>query len=77
MNEKKVRAIIEKQEKKRVFSALQADAEREGLIPESPIYLLRKFLVPMHYGWGFMLGVYAGIFAVFISYILAVALLHM
>ncbi len=77
MNEEKITAIIEKQEVKRALSALQADVERQGLIPENPLFLLRKLSVPLHYGWGFILGVYAGIFSVFISFIVALILFHL
>jgi hypothetical protein len=76
MTDREISIVLEKIERKRCLSRLQALAEEKGEIPRMPFLLLRKWGRRLQYAGGFLLGCFIGIFALLVSFIVFVRLLH-
>jgi hypothetical protein len=72
----RLEAIIKERERKKFFSELQSEAEKEGRIPPMPSLMLRKFEKTLQFAGGAFLGILLGMFAVFVTYLLVVMLFH-
>ena len=71
-----IRSILEKKERRKLFSRLQALAEEEGQIPTMPCFLLRKMCYPLQYSGGILFGIFIGIVTFFLNFIIFVLLFH-
>ena len=69
--------ILERRERKKFLSQLQAWAEKTGHIPPMPFLLLRKMACPLQYVGGMLLGIFLGIFTLVFNLLLFVWLLHL
>jgi hypothetical protein len=72
-----VTRIIEEHEKRKCFARLQSEAEEAGKIPPMPRLLLRRLGRFFQYVGGGFLGIFVGLFAYLLNYIIIVLLLHM
>lgn len=72
----RVEAIIKERERKKFLSELQSTAEREGEIPSTPPLLLRKLEGTFQYAGGVFLGLFLGMVAMFMSYVVSVLIFH-
>ena len=77
MHSKDIITILEKQERKKLFSRLQAAAEEKGDVPPMPSLLLPKMAHTLQYTGGALLGISIGIFILFFNFMLLVWLLHL
>jgi len=69
--------VLEKRERKRILSELQASAEKEGHVPSTPFLLLRKMAYPLQCIAGVLLGIFIGVFALLANFLVIVWLLHL
>ena len=74
---KEIEIIIEKEERERYFSEIQARMEEEGIIPETPSLLLRRFKRLLEYTGGVCLGAFVGSFILLINFVIFVYFLHL
>jgi hypothetical protein len=69
--------ILERRERKKFLSQLQASAEKTGHIPPTPFLLLRKMARPLQYVGGALMGIFLGILTLVFNFVLFVWLLHL
>lgn len=69
--------IIEKSERKRVFSKLHALAVEEKHVPPTPFLYLSKTAPSLQYIGGILIGSSIGVLSFLFNFILFVYLLHM
>lgn len=69
--------ILEKRERKRLFSHLQASAESERHIPPMPFLILRKTSRILQHTGGVLIGIILGIFTLIFNFVLLIRLLHL
>ncbi|MFX0201096.1 MAG: hypothetical protein ACFFCW_33675 [Candidatus Hodarchaeota archaeon] len=72
-----VLTILERREREKFLSQLQATAEKMGYIPPAPFLLLRKMARPLQFVGGMLLGISLGIFTLVLNFFLFVWLLHL
>jgi hypothetical protein len=72
-----IQTILEKRERKKFLSQLQASGERTGHIPPTPFLLLRKMALALQYAGSVLLGIFLGIFTLVFNFVLFVWLLHL
>ena len=77
MYDKDILTILEREERKKLFSKLQTAAEEKGDIPPMPFLMVRKTAYPLQYTGGALLGISIGIFTLVFNFILFVRLLHL
>lgn len=77
MADNELLAILEKRERKRLFSELQTSAEKEGQVPSAPFFLLRKMAYPLQCIAGVLLGIFLGVFTLLANFLVIVWLLHL